>query len=224
MPSAVLFDMDGTLIDTEPWWFLAEESYAGEHGAVWTIDDAMRMVGRPLIYTAQELRDFTGSDDDAEYVMDYLCQFMVRKIQGSPLPWRPGVPGLIEQLREADVPVALVTSSLQSIADAVISGLPAGFFDVVVSGSDVRNLKPHPEPYLTAMSRLGITPDRAVVIEDSHSGLGSGHAAGANVIGIPCVLELPAAPNLSRFGSAVDITLADLREIAAGRVIDRLGA
>lgn len=222
-PGAVLFDMDGTFVDTEPIWFEAEISYADAHGGDWSVEDAQHMVGNPLIRTAQALLDATGSTDSPEDVMEYLTSYLATRISAGEMRWLPGVENLLRTLNDAGVPVALVTSSQRPIAQAVLSKLDEGALQAVVTASDVKNMKPHPEPYQRAAELLGVDIGTAVIIEDSPAGLQSGLRSGAAVVGIPGVVPLPPDPQISRVASASDLTLDLLARIAAGEKIDLVG-
>ncbi len=218
---AVLFDMDGTLMDTEPLWFQSEMEYAAPYGKPWTTEQAEAMVGNQMLVTGRALKEWTGSEDSPEQIVQHLIDWMEQAVSSQPLRWRPGAERLVQELKQAGVPLALVTSSPKVLADAVVSRLP-GVFDVVISANDVQNMKPNPEPYLKAAEQLGVSPAGTVILEDSPSGLTSGIAAGGNVIGIPCVVPIPAQERLSRVGSVEDLDLATLRRIAAGSVVDEL--
>lgn len=219
---AVLFDMDGTLVDTEPIWIEAEKVYAKERGASWTTEDAIQCVGRPLIYTAEALVERTGSEDSPEEVMEYLINYLRREVQSRPVAWMPGMEQLISTLKGEGIPVALVTSSYRPIVEALSSQIGENVLQATVTASDVENMKPHPEPYLQAASLLGVEASRCVAIEDSPSGLQSALASGAAVIGIPGVVPMPKDPRISRVPSAEALNLDLLRRVASGEKIDLL--
>ena len=221
-PSAVLFDMDGTLVDTEPWWFQAEHAYAERFGGTWSQADALAVVGTPLIMTTSGLEKATGSGETHQQIRDHLVAYLLGKYESDGLPWRPGMQELTARLHAQGVPMALVTSSHRPLADAVAARLPQGFFGAVVSADDVQHVKPDPEPYLTALARLGTRPQSSVAIEDSPSGLASAKASGANVVGIPCMSPVEASPGLSRLPDAHHLSDQVLARIAAGEVIDLL--
>ncbi len=222
-PAAVLFDMDGTFMDTEPLWFRAELSYVRQFGCDWTQEQALEMVGRPLTWTGAQLVAATGSDDSPEEVVEFLSAEMVRTIgEIDQLPWRPGIEELLADLKLSGVPTALVSSSPLAMVAKVVERLPGGYLDFVLSGDEVENLKPHPEPYLKAAAALGVEPGDCVVLEDSASGVRSGLAAGTNVIGIPCMMEIPAEEGLSRVASAEELSVELLARIGGGEVVDEL--
>ena len=128
----------------------------------------------------------------------------------------PGAARLLAECAAAGVPCALVTMSWRRLADAVIAAAPLGSFAASVTGDEVRNGKPHPEPYLAAAAALGVDPARCVAIEDSPTGVASALAAGCATLGVPHVVTLPPAPGLTLTGSLADIALADLGALLVG--------
>ncbi len=213
---AVLFDMDGTLVDTEPDWFQAEMDYASLHGSHWSEEQAVQMVGKPLPFTAQALKEWTGSQDSVEEILDYIVNWMVQAVSSKPVQWRPGMRTLVEELKRAEVPLGLVTSSARPIAAALVKQIP-NTFAVVVSADDVSELKPSPQPYQLAAKKLGVNLAKTVVIEDSPSGIAAGVSAGANVIAIPCAVELEEVAGAVQVGSAADLNIVALERLAEQR-------
>ena len=186
--AAVLFDLDGTLIDTEPVWMAAELRLAAAHGARWTEQDAVACIGNPIPVSAQRLRD-AGVALPVEEIVQRLLGEVVSVVRGE-IPWQPGAAQLLKSLH-GRVPLALVTMSYRSLAGAVLDALPDGTFTAVVTGDEVTHGKPHPEPYLRACALLGVRPQDCVVVEDSPAGIASGLAAGARVVAVPHVAPLP---------------------------------
>lgn len=222
LPAAVLCDMDGTLVDSEEYWITAEVALAARHGGTWTHEDGLSLIGNSLPVSAQALREragIVGSDDE---IIDELLAVVTQLMRERGVPWRPGARELLADMREADIPVALVTMSYRVLADAVAAELPDGTFDVVITGDEVTHGKPHPEPYLSAASAVGVDITSCIGIEDSPTGLASVEAAGARSIGIPCLVDIPPAHGRSRIGSLREVSIDDLCAIAAGHVIDRL--
>lgn len=222
LPAAVLIDNDGTLMDTEGIWFDVEANFARERGGVFTPEQALTFVGRPMSEISGALKEWTHAPESVDEITDILNRGVIERIASVSLPWRPGMEELVNQLADRKIPLGLVSSSTRQILDRIISRLPPGTFQVVVGSEDVTHLKPHPEPYLLAANTLGVDPSRAVVIEDSGAGIESGLRAGANVIGIPCMADLDSSPRVSRVASAHDLTVQDLEAVAQGLVIDRL--
>lgn len=196
-PQAVLWDFDGTLADTEPLWIAAEfEVIEGELGKSWSMAHAERLVGSDLIDAATYMLATIGRTDlEPAWMVDQLLTRVVHGIQTAErLPWRPGAVELLAALRASGIRCALVSASYRVLLDAVLARLPEGSFDVSVGGDEVTKGKPHPEPYEKACALLGVDARRCVVLEDSATGARAGNAAGAVVIGIPNVVDIPPAP------------------------------
>jgi HAD superfamily hydrolase (TIGR01509 family) len=190
LPTAVLWDLDGTLVDTEPSWIEAEYALVGRHGGQWSDEHAHALVGNPLMVSAEYLIEHGGVDLPADEIVQILSDHVTARIRFG-APWRPGAIALLEELRALGVPQALVTMSWLPMAQAVVDQLPPGVFGSVVTGDRVRHGKPHPEPYLTALAELGVGAAGAVAIEDSPTGLASAEAAGVQTIAVPHVVAVP---------------------------------
>ena len=196
LPSAVLWDMDGTLVDTEPFWIAAEYELVERFGGTWTDADAHALVGNPLLVSAAYLRERGGVPMDDHAIVDELMGSVVAKVQVDP-SWRPGARELLAALSEAGVPQALVTMSWVPLADAMLAHLPADTFGIVVTGDRVTHGTPHPEPYATALAGLagaGARAETTVAIEDSPTGLASAEAAGVRTLAVPHVVAVEPAP------------------------------
>jgi len=220
LPAAVLWDMDGTLIDTEPYWMAAETELVEAHGGVWSHEDGLGMVGNPLPLSAEILRT-RGVDLPAEQIIDLLGRRVAAEVSRS-VPWRPGARELLTELAAAGVPCALVTMSYRILTEPFVAAAPAGVFGAVVVGDDVTHGKPHPESYLRAAALLGVDVRDCVALEDSPPGIGSALAAGARTIGVEGMLPVAPKPGLSRVASLADLTVADLCRVARGDVLDLL--
>lgn len=191
---AVLWDMDGTLVDSEPIWARTQIELITSLGGTWTIDDSVALVGSALPDAVQVwLTALPDGVISAEALADLMFGEVVRGLK-TEVTFRPGAVELLEALKAAGIPNALVSASYRVMIDAVLSHLPPDLFDVVVAGDEVQNGKPHPEPYLTAARELDVTPARCVVIEDSPGGVTSGAAAGAFVVAVPQWVEISTAP------------------------------
>ncbi|MGV8978649.1 MAG: HAD family hydrolase [Cellulomonas sp.] len=216
LPAAVLWDMDGTLIDTEPYWMSAESELVESFGGLWTREDGLAMIGQSMSLSIATLRS-RGVDLPDDTIRDFLHDRVAAGV-ASAVPWQAGAQDLLAALVAAGVPLALVTSSFSVLADPFAR--MAGVFDVVVSGDEVCHPKPHPEPYLTAAERLGVDISRCVAIEDSPSGLASAGSAGALVIAVEVLLPVAAHVGVSRVRSLEVLGLDELARIAAGDVLD----
>ncbi len=191
--AGVLMDMDGTLVDTEPFWFEAEKAIVAEHGGTWSDEQALSMVGSDLVTCAHRLRDEGGVRAEPQDVVERLVAHVVERSRRD-VPWRPGARELLVDLSRHGVPTALVTMSWRPLADAVVACLPSGTFGAVVTGDAVTHGKPHPEPYLTAAELLGVDPTRCVAIEDSVTGATSAEDAGCLVLVVPHHVPVEGGP------------------------------
>lgn len=185
--AAVLWDLDGTIVDTEPMWIAAERELAADHGAEWSDEDALQLVGNSLLGSGEYIRTRLGLDLSAAQVVDYLVTRLVASLE-SVVPWRPGAVELITDLADRGVPQALVTMSYRAIADPIAATLP---FSAVVTGDAVPRPKPHPDPYLLAAERLGVDASCCLAVEDSPTGATSANAAGCDVVVVPHLVAVP---------------------------------
>ena len=178
---AVLWDMDGTLVDTEPYWIATEQAMADKYGATWTHADALNLVGSDLVDSGRYIKRVMGLELTPEEIVEELLDGVVAKVEVE-VPWRPGAVELLTSLAEAGVRCGLVTMSYERFVAPILARLPAETFRVVVTGDQVQNGKPHPEPYLTAAAALGVPPEDCVAIEDSNTGAKSAEEAGCLVL------------------------------------------
>ncbi|WP_435744735.1 HAD family hydrolase [Microbacterium sp. PMB16] len=188
-PRAVLWDMDGTLVDTEPYWMAAETSLVESFGGSWSHEDALQLVGSGLIDSAIILQN-AGVAMEPEAIVSHLTDVVQESLRTQGVPFRPGARELLAELREAGIPTGLVTMSLRRMALSVVDLIDFEAFDIVVAGDDVDNPKPHPEPYLQAGALLDVDIADVVVIEDSPTGLRAGIASGAVALGVPHIVPL----------------------------------
>ncbi|MFJ6531403.1 HAD family hydrolase [Microbacterium sp. NPDC091662] len=188
-PSAVLWDMDGTLVDTEPYWMAAETALVEAFGGSWTHEDALQLVGSGLIDSAVILQN-AGVAMEAEAIVSHLTDVVQESLRTQGVPFRPGARELLRDLREAGIPTGLVTMSLRRMALNVVDLIDFEAFDIVVAGDDVDNPKPHPEPYLQAAALLDVDIAEVIVIEDSPTGVRAGLASGALTLAVPHIVPL----------------------------------
>jgi HAD superfamily hydrolase (TIGR01509 family) len=214
LPDAVLWDMDGTLVDTEPYWIEEEFQLVAEYGGRWSEQHAHNLVGNNLFVSAEYIRDHGGVTLTPEQIIDRLLAGVGARVKVH-IPWRPGARELLAELNTLAVPCALVTMSYRSLARAVVAGLPAGSFRTVVAGDDVAHGKPHPEPYLTAAERLAVPTDRCVAIEDSLTGVASAEAAKVATLAVQHLVEIPPAPGRTVVRSLTGWGAADLGALLA---------
>ncbi|MFW6774981.1 HAD family hydrolase [Nocardioides sp. CPCC 205120] len=204
LPAAALWDMDGTLVDTEPYWIATEFELAERYGGTWSTEHALNLVGNDLLVSGRYIREHMGIEPSAEEIVELLLDGVVEKVRRE-VPWRPGARELLADLAAAGVPCALVTMSYRRFVEPILADLPTGAFAAVVTGDEVEHGKPHPAPYLTAADALGVDPGDCVAIEDSATGVASAVAAGCRVLAVPHHVEVPAGP-----GHTTHDTLAGL--------------
>ncbi len=213
LPAAVLWDMDGTIVDTEPYWIDAEHDIVEEHGGQWNDEFAHQIVGSDLLVSAEFIRANSPITWDPPRIVEELLVRVVARIREH-VPWRPGALELLDGLREAGVPNALVTMSWRSLADAVLDALPEGTFQVVVTGDEVEHGKPHPEPYHAAARALGVSPRDCVAIEDSPTGVRSAISAGVPTVAVPHVVSVPELAGAVHLDSLEGVTPQRLATLA----------
>ncbi|MFF9810318.1 HAD family hydrolase [Streptomyces coeruleorubidus] len=192
---AVLLDMDGTLVDTEGFWWDVEVEVFASLGHV--LDESWRhvVVGGPMTRSAGFLIEATGADITLDELTELLNDGFEDRI-GRTLPLMPGAGRLLAELYEYEIPTALVSASHRRIIDRVLTSLGAHHFALTVAGDEVPRTKPHPDPYLAAAAGLGAEPARCAVIEDTATGVAAAEAAGCQVVAVPSVA--PIAPALRR--------------------------
>lgn len=220
LPAAVLWDLDGTLVDTEVLWREEEAALVAERGGTWTLEDGLALVGTALPAYAGALQG-AGVDLPADEIIARLSARIIARQEES-ARWQPGARELVAALWAAGVPQALVTSSYRNLTEPVVRDA-GGALAVVIPGDEVERPKPDPQPYLLAARRLGVAPGDCVVVEDSRVGVAAGLASGAHVLAVESDVELPDDPRLSRADSLRAVRLEDLARIAAGEVLELRG-
>ncbi|MGU3587255.1 HAD family hydrolase [Rhodococcus sp. C26F] len=213
---AVLWDMDGTLVDTEPYWFRAETILLAAHGIPWTEEQAAELVGNALPTSAAVLRA-AGVDLGIREIIDTLIDSVIAQVRQA-VPWRPGARELLAQIRAAGIPCVMVTMSERTLASEIARLLPDGTFEFLVTGDMVTRGKPDPEPYRLAVETLRSTRgelslDRIVAIEDSLPGMASATAAGVVTLGVPNIVDLPDGPGHTLWPTLEGRGLVHLREL-----------
>ncbi|MEU3839915.1 HAD family phosphatase [Streptomyces sp. NPDC028635] len=207
---AVLLDMDGTLVDTEGFWWDVEVEVFAALGH--TLDDAWRhvVVGGPMTRSAGFLIEATGADIPLAELTVLLNQGFEDRI-GEALPLMPGAARLLAELHEQGVPTALVSASHRRIIDRVLTTLGPHHFSLSIAGDEVSRTKPHPDPYLLAAAGLGVDPTRCAVVEDTATGVAAAEAAGCHVVAVPSVAPIGPAARRTVVTSLEEVDLAFLR-------------
>jgi HAD superfamily hydrolase (TIGR01509 family) len=214
--AAVLFDMDGLLVDTEPLWLETETEIMARLGAQWTAEDQEALLGGSMERTVSYLLAKATRPAPPRDIARWMIDGMLDRVRAGRVVVRPGARELVAAVAAAGVPYALVTSSQRSFADAVL-GSTGLRFPVTVCGDDVTATKPAPEPYLLAAKLLDVDPARCVALEDSPNGVASAGAAGCAVVAVPSLVPIPPAPGRIVVPSLTEVNLATLRELAARR-------
>lgn len=210
--AAVLWDMDGTLIDSEPLWIETELAMLRRYGLEMTAATHERLIGSGLWEAAEHFREL-GVPLSADEIVAEWVRDVSRGIASSEPQWRPGAVELLHELAQAKIPCALVTMSVRSLAEAVIAMLPAGSFSAIVAGDEVEKAKPDPDPYLRGAAALGVPIEACIAFEDSPTGLTSAFRSGAAAIGIPNMVSLDSAPAHRLIPSLADMSVDQLRQL-----------
>ena len=202
--------MDGTIVDTEPYWIRAEEELVASFNGVWTREAALAVVGSDLWVAARIFQNHGVALPEDE-IVTRLTDRVMEQVTAE-LPWRPGARQLLQELNEAGIPCALVTMSLNRMAQQVVSAMGFDAFTVVVGGDDVTKGKPDPEPYRHAAELLGLEAADCIAIEDSTTGLAAAAASGAVTIGVPAHIHLPASADYTLWPTLDGRSVTDLRQ------------
>lgn len=210
LPAAVLFDMDGLLVETEELWYAAETHVMTELGADWGPEHQATLVGGPLEFAVSYMVEHAGGEHDHDDVMRHLLATMESLLRSEPVHWRPGAKDLLLALEAAEVPCALVSASWRNLVDAVVDAVlhevGHGAFVTTVAGDEVERTKPFPDPYLLAAERIGVRPQDCVVLEDSHTGTRAGLASGALVVAVPSLVDIDPVEGMRVVPSLTELT------------------
>jgi HAD superfamily hydrolase (TIGR01509 family) len=214
-PQALFFDMDGTLLDSEPLWDVALEELAVLLGGTLEPEVRARMVGTNEGASVVILLESLGVPLGQAPEHQAWLRTRMRELFREGAPAKPGARELLLEARAAGMPTALVTSTPRELADLLLRHVGPENFDIVVCGDEVEHKKPHPEPYLTTAEKLGVDITRTVVLEDSFAGVTSGLAAGAVTLAIPSEVPLPPSLQVHTLKTLDGVDLAHLRGLGA---------
>lgn len=210
---AVIFDLDGLLIDSEVVWNRVRSDVAAEHGVDWTHDDQRAVMGVSTAAWTAHMIDRLGLDLTPAAVQKLVVDGMIASYLER-VPFKPGAVELVEWAGER-YPLALASGSVRELIDLVVNSAEyAGRFQVVVSADEVARGKPHPDVFLEAALRLNVPPEACVCLEDSGHGIDAGRAAGMRVIAVPDPRFMPEPASLAhadvQLGSLTEVTPAHL--------------
>ena len=214
--AAVLFDLDGLLIDSEPVWYAVEAAAVQRLGGTWSPEHQANCVGGTMTDSCAYIVNLTGADVDPAGLARELLDEMAARFHEH-LPLHTGAVELLDAVAERGVPVGLVTSSYHALVDPALDVLGAERFAVVVTGEDVTRGKPDPEPYLLACDRLGAAPQQVVVLEDAPFGVAAAEAAGCWVVAVPSVTPIEPAARRTVVESLADVDVEWLLRLVADR-------
>jgi HAD superfamily hydrolase (TIGR01509 family) len=214
-PLAVLFDMDGTLLDSEKVWDVSLDDLAEHLGGVLGRATRHAMVGSNMLTSLGLLFDDLGLDRDAAGLSSAGRWLTARTAElfDSGLPWRPGASELVDDVLTAGVRTALVTNTERFLTERALGTLGRERFEVVVCGDEVARGKPDPDPYLRAAELLGLAPEQCLAVEDSPTGAAAAEAAGCPVLVVPCEVAVPAGPRRVQLSTLHGVGAAELARV-----------
>jgi HAD superfamily hydrolase (TIGR01509 family) len=214
IPQAILWDMDGTIVDSEEYWINAEVELVELFGGTWTHQDGIELVGNGLPSTAAKLQNH-GVKLSIDEIIQALTNRVLEQLEVA-VPWRPGAVELIHQFQAAGIPQAMVTMSIERMARSVVAMIPGLPLTEVVAGDNVMNSKPDPEAYLLGAEKLGVDIKKCVSFEDSPSGCRSAFSSGAVTVGITHLVSLD--------GISTDMTLDTLVGVSSEQIFELFAA
>ena len=223
LPKGLLFDMDGTLIDSEPLWLAAEMQTMARMGCLWGTADQAQCLGGPMSRVVKYMRSRIPADRreqfDEAIIGEWLLISVAERYENAPMIWMPGARELIVDARDQGVPMALVTNSPRVVVRAVLRGMIRDLgltpFTCELVGDEVDNPKPHPDPFRLAAKAIGAIPEECLAIEDSPTGVSAALASGCKVIAVPHLAPLESTPGVTLVKTLLGQSTATLWEVAS---------
>ena len=206
---AVFFDMDGTLVNSEPHWLAAETELMSDFGHTWVLADQQYCLGGPLDKVGRYMSNLSGGAQSWEWFRKELIARTMKHVE-SHVEFMPGAYELLSELKAAGIPLGLVTASPRAMMQATLVSLGEDFFDIAISGDDVKVTKPDPEAYFLAANQLQVNIRESIVIEDSLTGIGAAKASGAFVLAVPHIVKIDVADRVVVLDSLDGIRLSNL--------------
>jgi HAD superfamily hydrolase (TIGR01509 family) len=213
---AIFFDMDGTLVDTEPYWLIAETSLMAEFGHEWSLEDQKHCLGGPLPRVGAYMFDLAKSESPEFFVRELVQRVESQFLTG--LHFMPGARELMDEIYAAGIPMGLVSASPRNLVDATLRSLDHDYFVISISSNEVRESKPNPESYLKAAAALGVEIRDSLILEDSRPGIAAAQASGALVLAIPHLVDVAEHPRTLVVDSLVDLNLEDIATMMHERI------
>lgn len=214
---AVLFDMDGTLVDSEKLWDVSMQQLYARFGGVMTPEVRNATVGGSAESVIRLVFTDLGLEPDPQEmatVADWLHE-ITGDLFDAGLPWCAGARELLDELAAAGVPMALVTNTRRALTERALNSIGRHYFTASVCGDEVDRGKPAPDPYRQAAALLGVDPAHCLAIEDSVTGTASAESAGCPVLVVPNDVAVPGGPRRRHIPSLAGVGTADLRKIFA---------
>ena len=208
--------MDGTLVDTEPYWLKAETSLMAQFGHVWTLEDQKHCLGGPLPRVGAYMFELAKSESPEFFVRELVDRVESQFVAG--LNFMPGARELMQEIHAAGIPMGLVSASPRNLVDATLKSLDRDYFVVSISSNEVSESKPNPESYLRAATALGVEIGDCLILEDSRPGIAAAQASGALVLAIPHLVDAAEHPRTLIVDSLVDLKLEDVATMMHERI------
>ena len=210
--SAVFFDMDGLFANSEPLWLEGETELMARHGHAWTHEDQVHCLGGPLTRVGEYMFSLVGVESP-QFFTKTLVEIVVAKLAaGTQL--MPGAQKLASALKEAGVPIAMVSASPRNIVNAVLSAVNHDFA-TTISSDDVKNTKPDPEGYLKAAEFFGVDISNCLIFEDSLTGVAAATSSGAFLIAVPHFVTVNESPRVRVIKSLEELDIEVLNNYYA---------
>ena len=210
--AAVLFDLDGTLVDSERLWSDSMDRVAAQLGGALSPASRDRTVGQSVPLAVGIMLEDIGASESVESTVELLLT-ITGEIFAEELLWQPGAEELIDAIRAAGLMTALVTNSPRSLVDVALRMLGNHRFDITICGDEVVRVKPDPYPYLRATELLGLTAEAVLAVEDSPSGTQAAVDAQIPVLVVPSLVAVPEGPGRIFASSLLGATVDELRPI-----------
>lgn len=214
LPQGIFFDMDGLLVDTEPYWLQTERELMAEFGVHWRSEDQLFCLGGPMEKVGRYMSDLAESKQSPEWFASELIDRMAEKFTLiSPMP---GISQLLSEISKNHIPAALVSASPRRLVDAVLASIPNHPFALSISADDVVRGKPHPDPYLKAATLLQVAIENSLILEDSPTGVTAARASGAWVVAVPHIAPIAPAERSVVIETLAGASVASLWNLVRG--------
>jgi HAD superfamily hydrolase (TIGR01509 family) len=210
--SAILFDMDGTLVDTEPMWLAAETELMARYDYEWTEQDQANCLGGPLDRVGKYMFDLAGNIHSPEYFTETLISLTQSHMrEGAAL--MEGAQELMSLCQNLELPMALVSASPRVLVNTVLDNFKVHNFLITISSDDVTKVKPDPEGYLAAAKQLNVSIEDCLILEDSATGVTAASASGGLVVAIPHLVPISEGKRIRTVPSLTVLSRQRLEEI-----------